>query len=77
MSARKSPAVGDDPVAGGRQGRCRRNVTGRRTGRFLRHPERITHSRQAQLKTKGPGDWAALDVQVTEMPKMTIFSEPL
>ncbi|WP_228121259.1 CU044_5270 family protein [Streptomyces fagopyri] len=52
------------------------------TGRTIRSPRsrgtrNASLTRLAQLKTKGPGDWAAVDVQVTVMPKMTIFSEPL
>ncbi len=34
-------------------------------------PEQI-----AQSKTKGPGDWGAVALQVTVIPKITIFSEP-
>lgn len=48
----------------------------RRLPRFPRH-HNDSLARTAQLKTKGPGACAAVDVQVTVMPKMTIFSEPL
>ncbi len=70
-------SAGANAAGRGGRWRCRKNVAGHQVRQFLRHPERVTHSWLAQLKTKGPGDWAALDVQVTVMPKMTIFSEPL